>query len=237
MKIAALSKGRLQPVISAASILLAMMLAVPASASNMGFRVSFRLQPSGFSNWISVPYLYSPEDFGTPSVVDVEDLCRDLGGSSTVASVLRWDEPSSTFMSWTCGAAGTPFSLVKGTAYGVVNVPGEIVEASLLGAHDNAFAFNIPATTGSNLTWISIPYHHKIPDLAPSGVDAEDVCRSIGSAAAAIIRRDAATGTYSAYACASTFDTPFPIAIGTGYGVINSPGQSIVWQVPIYKAN
>ncbi|HYC58175.1 MAG TPA: hypothetical protein VEK79_01280 [Thermoanaerobaculia bacterium] len=204
----------------------------------MGFRVSFRLQPSGFSNWISVPYFYSPEDFGTPSVVDVEDLCRDLGSPSTVASVMRWDEASSTFVSWTCGDTGTPFTLVKGTAYGVVNAPGEIVEASLLGAHDNVFAFDMPATAGSNLSWISIPYHHKIPDLAPpSGVDAADVCASIGSAATAIIRRDATTGMYIAYACASTLDTPFPIAIGTGYGVINSPGQPIAWQVPIYKAN
>lgn len=225
-------------VISATSILLVMLLAAPASASNMGFRVSFRLQPSGFSNWISVPYFYSPEDFGTPSVVDVEDLCRDLGSPSTVASLLRWDEPSSTFVSWTCGDTGTPFTLVKGTAYGVVNVPGEIIEASLLGAHDNAFAFSIPATAGSNLSWISIPYHNKIPDLAPpSGVDAEDVCQSIGSAAAAIIRRDATTGMYVAYACVSSLDTPFPIAVGTGYGVINSPGQPIAWQPPVYKAN
>jgi len=228
----------MKPVIPATAVLLIIMLAVPVSASNMGFRVSFRLQPSGFSNWISVPYLYTPEDFGTPSVVDVEDLCRDLGGATTVASVSRWDEPSATFVSWTCGGAGTPFTLVKGTAYGIVNVPGEIIEASLLGAHDNAFAFNIPATTGSNLSWISIPYHHKISDLAaPSGVDAEDVCQSIGSAAAAIIRRDATTGMYISYACASTLDTPFPVVVGTGYGVINSPGQPIVWQVPIHKAN
>ncbi|MEO8378258.1 MAG: hypothetical protein ABI779_01220 [Acidobacteriota bacterium] len=215
-----------------------MMLGVPASASNMGFRVSFRLQPTGFANWISVPYFYTPEDFGAPNVVDVEDLCRDLGSPTTVASVMRWDEPSSTFVSWTCGAAGTPFNLVKGTAYGIVNVPGELIEASLLGAHDNAFILNVPATTGSNLNWISIPYHHKIPDTAaPSGVDAEDVCRSIGSAATAVIRRDATTGMYITYACASTLDTPFPIVVGTGYGVINSPGQPIAWSIPIYKAN
>jgi hypothetical protein len=199
------------------SILLVMILAAPASASNMGFRVNFRLLPSGFARWIPVPYFYSPEDFGTPSVVDVEDLCRDLGGTTTVASVSRWDEPSSTFVSWTCGGGGTPFNLVKGTAYGVLNTPGEIIEASLLGAHDNAFAFSTQATTGSSLSWISIPYHHKIPDLAaPSGVDAEDLCQSIGSAAAAIIRRDATTGTYIAYACTSTLDTPFAIVVGTG---------------------
>jgi hypothetical protein len=224
--------------LSATSIVLVMTLAPPASASNMGFRVSFRLQPNGFANWISVPYFYSPEDFGTPSVVDAEDLCRDLGSPTTVASVTRWDEPSSTFVSWTCGAAGTPFNVLKGTAYGIVNAPGEIIEASLLGAHDNAYTFNIPATTGSNLSWISIPYHHKIADLAPpSGVDAQDLCQSIGSAAAAIIRRDATTGMYIAYACASTLDTPFSIAVGTGYGVINSSGQPIAWQPPIYKAN
>lgn len=222
----------------AISVLLVMMLAAPASASNMGFRIKFRLEPSGFANWIAVPYFYSPEDFGTPSVVDVEDLCRDLGGLTTVASVSRWDEPSSTFVSWTCGDAGTPFNLVKGTAYGVLNAPGELIEASLLGAHDNAFVFSIPATAGSNLSWISIPYHHKIPDLAtPSGVDAEDLCQSIGAAAAAIIRRDATTGTYIAYACASTLETPFAIVVGTGYGVINSSGQAIAWQPPIYKAN
>jgi hypothetical protein len=219
--------------------LLLFFIATSAAASNRGFRITFRFLPNGANsseNWISIPYLYTPADFGTIGIVDAEDVCRDLGGAATVQSVLRWDEPSSTFLSWTCGSAGTPFAITKGTAYGIQSAPGQVIEGSLVGAHDNNFSFTLASTTGSNLSWISIPYHHKILDVAPpAGIDAEDLCRFFASPAA-ILRRDPLAGAYVAYACGSTLDTPFPIVIGTGYAIVNQPGQTIVGRVPYWAA-
>ena len=203
-----------------------------AAAWNMGFRLTLTL-PRG-TRFVSIPYRYTPADFGSPGVLDSEDLCRDLGA---VTSIVRWVEASSQFVQYTCGSASGWFPLQEGTAYGVFNGGASDVTATLVGAHDNTFSYSLPATVGSNLSWVSIPYHARIPDVSgtPAGLDAEDVCQAVGSSIAfAVIRWDVETSLFVSYRCGSTLEEPFRLSIGEGYGLVNAAGQSISWQPPHY---
>jgi len=126
------------------------------------------------------------------------------------------------------------FTLEKGVAYGAQNASGQTIAALVVGSHDDAYAYAIAPTAGSNLTWISIPYHHDLRDQAGVAglLDAEDLCRAIGPAVAAIMRWDAVAGVYRSYACGSELDTPFEIQLVFGYGLVNTAGQTIPWQPP-----
>jgi len=211
-----------------AAALAGLFLAGVATASNMGFALNLSLPVEGSPSrhWVSLPWVYAP--------TTAKALCADLGGSTKVASVWRWDEASSSFVSHACTFTTDGFSLVKGVAYGVQNAPGQTVTALVVGSHDDAYTYLIAPTTGSNLTWISIPYHHDLRDQAGvSGtLDAEDLCRAIGPAVAAVVRWDAPAGVYRAYACGSELDTPFEIQLVFGYGLVNAAGQTITWQPP-----
>lgn len=211
-----------------------LLLPAAATASNMGFALQLNIAPAGTNlSFLSLPYLYNP--------TTAEALCQDLlvpGVPNTVASVRAWDDTSSTFLSHTCGSASNPnnFSLTEGIAYGIVNASAKTIAGLVVGAHDDAFTYSIAPTSGGNLTWISIPYHHNIPDVAGTAgvVDAEDLCESIGPNVKALMRWDAPTSLFVTYACGSVFDTPFPITMPNGYGLINAPGQTIAWQPPHY---
>jgi hypothetical protein len=203
----------------------------------MGFTRQFLFPPTGGANlhWISIPWIYQPLDVGTPGTLDVEDLFQDLGGDQTIAAVVRWDEASSTFVEHPCGA-GSPFVLAQGIAYGLRNVPGQTINGALAGAHDNAFSYSVPPTGGSQLSWLSVPYHVRIPEKhGDLRVTAEDLCRQIGSSTVlAIMRWDEPSGAYQVCGCGSALQAPFEVARGEGYGVINRPGQTINWQPTHY---
>lgn len=210
---------------------------VPGSvAVIMGFTRQFHFPATGGQNlhWVSLPWVYQPEDVGTPGVLDAEDLCQDLGGSATIAAVVRWNEASATFVEHTCGAA-SPFALAVGTAYALRNASGQTIRGALAGAHDNGFSYSIPASGGSQLSWLSIPYHVRIPERQGNPiVTAEDLCRQIGvSEVFAIVRWDEPSAAFQSYGCGSELQSPFEIQRGEGYGVVNRSGQAISWQ-PIH---
>jgi hypothetical protein len=204
--------------------------ATPATASNMGFalNLSWPSQSSPSVTWLSLPWRYTP----TTS----ELLCQDLGGSAEIATVQRWVETTSTMVTYACGSGAGAFALVPGIAYGVRPQAWTQVAAVVVGAHDDAFAYSIAATSGSNLTFVSVPYHSAIPDAGgtPGVVDAEDLCSSVGNTLFAVLRWDATAGAWVAHACGSAFDTPFPLELATGYGLVNAAGQTIAWQPPHY---
>jgi hypothetical protein len=206
-----------------------LLLARPGIASNMGFvwNVTIAAGSGGPTSWLSFPSRYGP--------ANAEQLCQDLG--SSVLSIRRWDETGRTFVTYTCGSNSGAFSLSEGASYGVTNKPSATITASIVGSHDDGFTFTLPPTAWSNLSWVSIPYHQSIPTGAgtPGALDAEDLCRSIGSASVwAIVTYDNASGSYVFYACGSVFDTPFAITAGAGYGVVNRAGQTIAWKPPHY---
>lgn len=208
----------------------------PAAAATMGFTRQFDFPPTTGPNvhWISLPWRYSPQDVGTSGLVDAEDVCQDLGGAPAVAAVLRWNEASSTLIEHACGT-GSPFPILKGVGYAVRNGAGRTILGAVAGAHDDLFAYSIPSTSGSELTWLSVPYHLRIPSKPGDlRVTAEDLCRQIGAAEIfAVVRWNETAAAYEAYGCGSALQAPFEIERGTAYGVVNRPGQTIAWQ-PIH---
>jgi hypothetical protein len=206
-------------------------VAVPGEASNMAFALPVQIGGTGqIRTFLALPLEYAV------SPVTAEGMCLDLGGSAKVTSVMQWNEATSQFVVHPCGSGSNNFTLVEGIAYGVLTASGQTTDALIVGANDDAFSYSIAPTSTSNLTWVSIPYHQAIPDIAGTSgvVDAEDLCQSIGPAVAAVVRWDATISAYVAHACGSAFDTPFPITLGEGYGLVNAPGQTITWQPPHY---
>jgi hypothetical protein len=193
----------------------------------MGFAARLDLPfAAGAVHWVSLPTVYGP--------ATAEELCQAVGGAAEVARVWRWDEPSSTLVPYACGTGSGSFALVAGTAYGLENAAGQTVDAVVRGAHDDGFAFALPATTGSSLSFVSLPYHLVVSDGGGVAgvVDAQDLCAAIGGAVAAVVRVDAASGSHEAFACGSVFDTPFALEPTRGYGLLNAPGAAIAWSPP-----
>lgn len=223
--------------VSTSLILLALLISTPAMASTMGFTRQFDFPPSAGPSlhWIALPWKYQPQDVGTPGTLDAEDLCQDLGGEATVAAILRWDEATSTFGEHLCGS-GDPFPLVLGEGYGLRNVPGQTIRGAVAGVHNDSFAYSIPVSGSSQLSWLSVPYHLRIPEKQGDlRIDAEDLCRQIGSTEVlAIVRWDADVGAYEAYGCGSELQEPFEVVRGEAYGVINRAQETIDWQPTHY---
>ncbi len=123
-----------------------------APASNMAFAFRVNLGVAGQElRFIALPYDVTPDT--------AEALCEDLGGDEAVAEVLRWDEATSRFVVHTCGSVTQDFSLEEGMAYGVRSAAGNAIDALLVGMHDQSFTLELAPTTGSNMSWISPPYH------------------------------------------------------------------------------
>lgn len=202
----------------------------------MGFSRVFNFPSAAGSNahWISLPWNYEPADAGTIGVLDAEDLCEDLGGDVTVAAVLRWDEATSTVVEHGCGNP-SPFALVTGVAYGIRNTVGQDIAGVVVGAHDNSFQYTIPATAGSQLSWLSIPYHVRAPEnLGNLRVTAANLCLQVGQPELlAVVRWNSDLSVYESYGCGSEFQEPFEIERGQGYGLVNRGTQTIAWQ-PIH---
>ncbi|MBZ0112295.1 MAG: hypothetical protein K8J08_07545, partial [Thermoanaerobaculia bacterium] len=228
--------GLALPILAVALLFLVASAASSQVAVVMGFTRQFNFPPTTGPNlhWISLPWVYEPVDVGTIGTLDAEDLCQDLGGVAAVGSILRWNEASSTFTEYACGAGG-PFALVEGTAYAVRNAPGATLLGAVAGVHDNSFTYSIAPSGGSQLSWLSVPYHLRIPERhGDLLVTAEDLCRQIGSTEIlAIVRWDEPSAAYQAYGCGSELDAPFEIERSTAYGVVNRAGQTITWQ-PIH---
>lgn len=217
--------------LAAASALALLLAAGDAGAqSTMGFKHNVVLEAISTPAllWLSLPYLYTPQDVGTPGTLDAEDLCQDLDG---IAAVLMWDEPSSTFDEHLCGDP-SPFALEQGTGVGIRLEPVRHLFAALSGGHDDAFAYSIPPSGGSQLTWLSVPLHVRIPEKGgDSRVTAEDLCGQIGETEVlAIVRWNREAVAYETYGCGSDFHEPFQLVRGEAYGVVNRANQTIDWQ-------
>ena len=207
----------------------ALVLSIPASASNMG--VALRMQLSWTPqqlHFISLPYLFTP--------ATAEALCQDLGGSGHVSSILRWDDVTSTFVEYSCGSGAGDFALDEGTGYGVRVRTGGSIDALVVGIHDDTFEFDYSPGSGSNLHWISLPYHLALPDVGglEDVTDAEDLCIQVGPELFSVLRWNEAAGRYQAYLCGSEFSEPFELEQGVGYGLINVDGETVSWQPTHY---
>ncbi len=210
-------------------MVVALALAAPVAASNMAvaLRVALDAQPRAF-HLLSLPYLFEQ--------TTAEGLCQELGGSGVVDAVLRWDDAASSWVTHGCGSGSSGFTLQEGTAYGVRLRPYQRIDTLLVGRHDATFSFGIAPGSGSNLSWVSLPYHVALPDAGgvAGAVDAEDLCRSVGPELFAVVRWGEGSGRYESHICGSEFGTPFVLEQGVGYGLVNADGATIQWKPPHY---
>ncbi len=213
----------------ALSVVLAIVVALPLPASNMGLALRMQLDSTSQPlHFISLPYLYTP--------ATAEALCQDLGGSGCVSEILRWDDATSTFVEYSCGSGAGDFALEEGMGYGVRVVLYQSIDALVVGIHDDTFEFDFAPGAGANLHFISLPYHLALPDAGGQEdvVDAEDLCLQAGPELFSVMRWNEATGRFEAYLCGSEFSVPFELEQGVAYGLVNADGETFSWQPTHY---
>ena len=211
-------------------ILCAATLALPAFASNMGLALRLELwsMPEDL-HYISLPYLYTP--------ASAEFLCRDLlSVNGHIDEILRWDDSTSTFVEYQCGSNVGDFALEEGAGYGIRVALYGYVDALLVGRHDDGFQFDFAPGSGSNLHWISLPYHLALSDAGGQEgvVDSEDLCIQAGPELFSVMRWNEATGRFEAYLCGSEFADAFGLEQGVGYALVNHDGETVQWQPTHY---
>lgn len=182
-------------------LLLALLIAGPALASNMGFKLNKSLPfTAGKPNihWISLPWFNS--------YTLASSICSDIANASSVTS---YDPPTNSYTVYTCGDDLDDFTLVKGKAYGV-NVSATTT-AIVVGSHDDSFSVSLPFTAGKpNIHWISIPYHS-------TATLASTICAQ-NPKFSSITAYDPPTNGYTVFTCGDDLDD-FTIVPGTGYGI------------------
>lgn len=208
-----------------AVMVVALLLAgAPVTGGTIGFAYKLVRDPTTPARFsLSLPYVYGPGN--------ASGLCADLG-PGTVANVRTWDEASSRFLVYACSGGANNFTLVPGRAVLVERAPGTTLNALLVGAHDGQLEFDISPTPGSNMTWVSLPYHLALPDAGGIAgvIDAEDLCLDVGAGLMAVVRWVEEEEVFAAYLCGSTLDQPFPLEVTQGYGLVNAPGEGFSWR-------
>ncbi|RLE36306.1 MAG: hypothetical protein DRJ61_01065 [Acidobacteria bacterium] len=93
-----------------------------AGAHDPSFEFDDCHTPDGINmRWISIPpHLDVDDSFGTPEVLDAEDLARAMGGPDKVFQIRRWNESTGLYENWVVGSSyGTPFEIELSRAYAV----------------------------------------------------------------------------------------------------------------------
>ena len=91
-------------------------------AHDPAFEFSDCHSPGGVNmRWISLPpHLAIDDSFGTPDVLDAEDLGQAMGGPDAVFQIRRWNETTARYENWVVGSSyGTPFAIDISRAYAI----------------------------------------------------------------------------------------------------------------------
>jgi hypothetical protein len=211
-------------------------LAVPALASNTGFKLNYPLVAGG-RNFVSVPYFYFPSGDIADTTQNSNDLCNDFetGDCAEIVNVTKFNKTAPPVLlpfAYTCGSAFGHFDIVPGEAY-FVNARTACT-ADIVGSHDNNYSVggtsSITVNNGSNA--VSIPYHVQADD---SKELCNDIAAANGLAAGSydidlLTRINPATGLPIAFACPAAFGM-FPITPGEALFIkpVGSTTVTIEW--------
>ncbi len=179
------------------------LLAMPAFASNMGFKLTKNLKaPSGSaaSNWTSIPWF--------ASYTDASSLRADVGNT---AQIWKYNFATNSLIRWQGGGAGqSNFAIVQGEAYDIrVAADNSWV---VVGSHDNSKTLNLKAPVGSAASnWVGVPYH-------TTATDASALRVQVGSTAQ-IWKYNFATNSLVRWQGGGAGQSNFAILPGEGYDI------------------
>jgi len=177
---------------------------------------------SGF-NTIALPYI--PE----PGLIDSLDLLNDIGGTSVVAQIARFDRTTNGFAGYT-GTSGVAFNLIPAEGY-LVQLQSGVPEVTyrIGGTHDPSFVvwFDGQGTSESR-SGVNIygpPYHS-------TAGDAEAMMNELGgtSVVAWIARFDRCTNSWITYT--GTSGQQFPLEPAKAYLVRLQPSVPSLAFIP-----
>ena len=165
------------------------------------------------------------------SLVDAEDLLLDIGGTSVVSQICRFNECTNGVDCYT-GLSAPPFPLVPAEAYFVQLRPGVPTRTySIVGTHDPSYLVSFDgAGTGcsrSGFSFYAPPYH-------AASTDASLLIDELGgtSEITQVQRLEVSFCGGTSYTGLS--GTPFPLVPGDGYFVQLRPGVPSIAFVPAH---
>lgn len=208
--------------------LAAVLVAGGLVASNMGFKVNYRLDAAGSNgsasgtNRLSLPYNQQT------SIVTAEDLINDINadaGGSVVVTVSRHVR-TTDFSEFYTGGSGTNFTITPGDGYTVV-VTGS-VDYIVVGSHDPSLAITLDAAgdngSASGTQHWSYPYHS-------TAANAEDLINEINAAAGAsvvaLVSRQVRTTDLPEFYTGGS-GTNFTLTVGEAYTIVVTASVSFV---------
>ena len=133
-------------------------------ASNMGFKLNYRLDDSGAAGSLSGTQTIALPYNQQTGIDDAKDLIDDVNASGgTVGSVSNYLSASDSLQTYT-GSAGTAFALESGKGYVIKMNTG--TDYVIVGSHDPGLGLNLlgPADSASGTTLYSYPYHSTSAD-------------------------------------------------------------------------
>jgi hypothetical protein len=204
-----------------AGVILALFGAEQLPASNMAFKLNYRLNAptAGVSatgnNTLALPYLRQS------GINSSTDLLLDIGGGSLtpVLKVSKFNKDNDTFRPFT-GRRGGPLPYLLTTGEGYFVQMATDVNYIVIGSHDPSFALQLnapqPGVSSTGKNFIALPYN-------TTSTNAFQVMLDIGGGSIApvlnISRFNPATDTFSVYTGRMGSGSPFPIVNGEAYFV------------------
>lgn len=211
--------------------LAALLIAGGLYASNMAFKLNYTLLGEPDVNSLNgISTIALPFNQQT-NLVNANDLLLDIGGTSVVGAIIRFERTTNGSTQYT-GTAGTPFPLAPAEAYFVQLKAGVATRQYIIvGSDDPALVVNFDGagTNGSlnGTNFYAYPYHSISNDAA-------ELLNELGGTAvvAAVVRFEKATNGTTQYT--GTAGTPFALVPGEGYFVQLKPGVPSLSFIPAH---
>lgn len=200
-------------------------------ASNMAFKLNYTLlgdpDPNSLTGQSTIALPFNQQT----NLINANDLLLDIGGTSIVQAIIRFERTSNGVTAYT-GTAGAPFLLAPAEAYFVQLRPGQANRQYIIvGSDDPAFVvtFDGSGTNGSlnGTNFYAYPYHS-------ISNDASELLNELGGTAVvqAVTKFEKSSNGVTAYT--GTAGAPFALLPGEGYFVQLRPGVPSLSFIPAH---
>lgn len=207
-------------------LLIALLVAGPLLASNMGFKLNMVLKgPDAYTgsgdNWISLPSFFMTNPMAS-------DLATDMANSGiTVTQISKFDPITKAFTDYLPDLGFDDFAVTPSTSILVkIDPNGGDKTWIVVGSHNDAATYTLyrdDAYSGTADNWISVPYHETATTASALATEL-DTAFGAGSIAQ-ISKFDPVTKAFTDYLPDLGFDD-FNITAGQGVLIKVSPTAS-----------